>query len=119
VIDISGDGANNQGRPVTEAREDALARGVTINGLPIMLNSPGSVWYMENLDGYFRDCIIGGPGAFMVPIRERHQFADAIRTKIIREIAGEQGSEPLVELAQATLSARCRTGERPWRRRGD
>ena len=87
VIDVSGDGANNQGRPVTQARDEAIARGITINGLPIMLKKPGSL-DDPDLDIYFRDCVIGGPGAFMVPARERSQFQQAIKTKIIREIAG-------------------------------
>jgi hypothetical protein len=88
VIDVSGDGANNQGRPVTEARDEALARGITINGLPIMLKRPSGYWDLANLDRYYEACVIGGPGAFMVPVRERNQFAPAIRTKIVREIAG-------------------------------
>ena len=94
VIDISGDGANNQGRMVTLARDDALEQGVTINGLPIMLKRPDGIWDIEDLDLYFRDCVIGGPGAFMIPVRKQAQFADAIRSKIIREIAGQPGHEP-------------------------
>jgi Protein of unknown function (DUF1194) len=100
VIDISGDGPNNQGRLVTEARDEALAKGITINGLPIMLKRPNGYWDMENLDQYYRDCVIGGAGAFLIPVRERSQFAEAIRTKIIREIAGFD-PEPLIKRAQA------------------
>ena len=59
MIDISGDGANNQGRPVTNARNDALERGIIINGLPIMLKR-GGYWDIEHLDLYYRDCVIGG-----------------------------------------------------------
>jgi Protein of unknown function (DUF1194) len=65
VIDISGDGANNQGRPVTNARNDALERGITINGLPIMLKR--GAWDIDHLDLYYRDCVIGGPGALHGP----------------------------------------------------
>jgi hypothetical protein len=72
---------------VTLARDEAVARGITINGLPIMLKRPTGFGDMENLDQYYRECVIGGPGAFLVPVRERSQFAEAIRTKIIREIA--------------------------------
>jgi hypothetical protein len=108
VIDISGDGANNQGRLVTDARNEAVARGVTINGLPIMLKRPGGYWDVANLDLYYRDCVIGGPGAFMVPVRERAQFVAAIRTKIIREIAGLD-PDPRIEPAQA--SSGCLAGE--------
>jgi hypothetical protein len=106
VIDISGDGGNNQGRVVTEARDGALAKRITINGLPIMLKRPRSIWDTEHLDLYYRDCVIGGPGAFMVPVRERHQFAEAIRTKLIREIAGVS-SEPLVQRVQGEPQVNC------------
>ena len=67
VIDISGDGANNQGRPMLAARDEAVAKGVIINGLPLMLKRPNSS-DSENLDAYYRDCVIGGPGSFMIPI---------------------------------------------------
>jgi Protein of unknown function (DUF1194) len=110
VIDISGDGANNQGRLVTQARDEALSRGIVINGLPIMLKR-GGYWDIENLDLYYRDCVIGGPGAFMVPVRERHQFIEAIRTKLIREIADLREPEPLVQPAQAEPRVNCYAGE--------
>jgi Protein of unknown function (DUF1194) len=74
VIDVSGDGVNNQGRAVTLARDEALAQGIIINGLPLLQKRPPGSWDSENLDEYFRDCVIGGPGAFMIPVRERHQF---------------------------------------------
>jgi hypothetical protein len=106
VIDISGDGGNNQGRLVTEARDQAVAKGVTINGLPIMLKRPRSIWDTEHLDLYYRDCVIGGPGAFLVPVRERHQFAEAIRTKLVREIAGLT-SGPLVQRVQDVPPVNC------------
>jgi hypothetical protein len=112
VIDISGDGANNQGRPVTAARDEAVAQGITINGLPIMLKRANSYWDVAELDVYYRDCVIGGSGAFLVPIREREQFVEAIKTKIILEIAGLVPPEPLVKRAQASggLST-CMAGE--------
>ncbi len=115
VIDVSGDGANNQGRTVTLARDEALAQGITINGLPIMLKRPTDSWDIENLDLYFRDCVIGGTGAFMVPVREKHQFAQAIRTKIVREIAVMP--QPLVQPAQADPPTNCLAGERRARQR--
>lgn len=110
VIDVSGDGANNEGRLVMQARDDALSRGITINGLPIMLKRGSGYWDVANLDLYYRDCVIGGAGAFMVPVREREQFATAIRTKIIREIAGVP-AEPLLQHAQATPPTSCLAGE--------
>jgi hypothetical protein len=109
VIDISGDGANNQGRPVTNARNDALERGITINGLPIMLKRSG-YWDIDHLDLYYRDCVIGGPGAFMVPVRERDQFVEAVKIKLIREIS-ERASDPLVQPAQAEQRTNCFAGE--------
>jgi hypothetical protein len=118
VIDVSGDGANNQGRPVTQARDEALAQGITVNGLPVMLKRPG---YLDipDLDIYYRDCVIGGPGHFMEPARSREHFQQAIRTKIIREVANLAPPEPLIRLAQAGGERRadCLVGETQWRER--
>src|SRR5215210_6338467 len=77
VIDVSGDGTNNNGPLVALTRDDVLAKGITINGLPIMLNRPnfGGV-DLANLDVYFEDCVIGGPGSFVVAIRERAKFKE-------------------------------------------
>jgi hypothetical protein len=109
VIDISGDGANNQGRPATNARNDALERGIVINGLPIMLKR-GGYWDIDHLDLYYRDCVIGGPGAFMIPVREREQFVEAVKTKLIREIS-EMAPEPLIQPAQSEQRTNCFAGE--------
>ncbi len=118
VIDISGDGANNDGRPVTAARDEAGAKGIAINGLPIMLKQ-ASYFDIDNLDQYYEDCVVTGVGAFVIPIRERHQFVDATRTKLVREIAEmPAGPEAKVQKAQ-TQSSRpsCLAGERQWRDR--
>jgi hypothetical protein len=80
VIDISGDGANNRGRPAAQARDEAVHDGVGINGLPILAVEPG-------LDRYYYDNVIGGPGAFMIPAENYDTFADAILKKLITEIA--------------------------------
>jgi Protein of unknown function (DUF1194) len=80
VIDVSGDGSNNSGRPVTFARDEAARDGIGVNGLPILSIEPG-------LDRYYRDYVIGGPGAFMVPADSYDTFADAILKKLITEIA--------------------------------
>jgi len=116
VIDISGDGPNNQGRLVIPARDEAVAQGITINGLPIMLRKPG---YLDvpDLDIYFQDCVIGGQGAFVVPVREREQFPNAIKTKILLEIAGLAPPEPLIRPVQARERANCLVGETQWRDR--
>jgi hypothetical protein len=106
VIDVSGDGPNSSGRSPALARDEAVARGITINGLPIMLKRPTGFGDMENLDLYYRDCVIGGQGAFLVPVRERPQFAEAIRTKIIREIAARP-TAPLFQRAQSEPPMDC------------
>jgi hypothetical protein len=116
VIDISGDGPNNQGRVVTVARAEALAEGVTINGLPIMLKAPGYL-DIHDLDLYYRDCVIGGQGAFVVPARDREQFPAAIKTKILLEVAGLEPSRALVSPAQDRPRTDCMIGENQWRDR--
>jgi hypothetical protein len=107
VIDISGDGANNQGRSVTAARDDAVAKGFTINGLPLLLKRRvASSYDVENLDEHYRDCVIGGSGSFMLPVQDRSQFAEAIKTKIIREIAGLEPPARLIP-AQIRRNTNC------------
>jgi hypothetical protein len=80
VIDVSGDGSNNRGRPVTLARDEAVAAGIGINGLPILALEP-------DLDRYYYDSVIGGPGAFVVAAQNYETFGDAILKKLITEIA--------------------------------
>ena len=118
VIDVSGDGTNNSGELVTLVRDDVVAAGITINGLPIMLKRPNSFTMdLERLDIYFEDCVIGGPGAFVIPIRARDQFKEAIRTKLVLEVAGRT-PEPRVIPAQArTPRISCTIGEQMWRER--
>lgn len=103
VIDISGDGPNNQGPSVTEARDAAIAQGVTINGLPLMLKAESISWQsMLHLDHYYEDCVIGGPGAFAIPVRSKEGFAEAIRMKLVLEIAGLAKEQPEFLKANAT-----------------
>jgi hypothetical protein len=116
VIDVSGDGPNNQGRAVTEARDAATAKGVIINGLPIMLRKPGYLDIPE-LDIYYRDCVIGGQGSFMVPVRDRDQLVEAIKTKILLEIANLTPEQPLIRRIQNTPRSNCLAGEMQWRDR--
>jgi hypothetical protein len=87
VIDVSGDGANNAGLPVEEARDYVLKRGVTINGLPIMLDKPLQYYDIEHLDRYYKQCVIGGPGAFIAPVFDLKHLAATIRKKLVLEIA--------------------------------
>jgi uncharacterized protein DUF1194 len=118
VLDISGDGVNNNGPPVTLTRDEVLAKGITINGLPIMLKRPNpGTLDIENLDVYYEDCVIGGPGAFVIPIRERDQFKDAIRTKLVLEIAGRSPDRRIVPVASDKPRVSCMIGERLWQER--
>jgi Protein of unknown function (DUF1194) len=124
VLDISGDGANNNGSPVADARDRALRSGIVINGLPIMIyNGRRSVFDMDDLDDYYTDCVIGGPGSFMIAIKERDQFVAATRTKILREIADlredlQTPAGPRIIRINTEADPRkkmdCRIGERQW-----
>ena len=91
VIDVSGDGINNSGRPSELARDDAVGQGVTINGLTIMNEGPRVMsWPTEpQLDAFYRDYVIGGPGAFVIVVKDFTTFGQAIRNKLLREIADE------------------------------
>lgn len=135
VIDISGDGVNNIGRPVTEARYQALAKGITINGLPVMINDDLSADWAVDLDIYYSNCVIGGPGAFMIPVISWDQFPEVVRRKLVLELAGDvpithetdrsifhkadkRPSEELpVVLTQNKSENDCLSGERIWRQR--
>lgn len=126
VIDISGDGPNNQGEPVEMARDAVIKQGITINGLPLMTTGGFSSTYdVTDLDRYYTDCVIGGPGAFMIPVNDWSQFPEAIRRKLVLELAGpssparqaEEAENPPVVKAQATPKADCLVGEKMWRDR--
>jgi hypothetical protein len=118
VIDVSGDGANNQGVPVTLVRDEALEHGITINGLPILLKRPSAATMdIENLDVYYEDCVIGGPGSFVIPITERDQFREATRTKLVLEIAGRQPPARVIPAAASAPRISCLIGERMWQER--
>ena len=93
VIDVSGDGVNNSGPPAELARDRAVAEGIVINGLPILNDRPtfGRPPPMP-LDQYFRDSVVGGPGAFVIAAEDFETFGTAVRRKLIREIAGRAGT---------------------------
>ena len=116
VIDISGDGANNNGEPVLVARDAALAKGVTINGLPVIIK-PVSGTDIEHLDFYYEDCVIGGPGAFSVAITDRAKFKEAIRAKLILEVSDAQPSAGYVPAQAREPRVPCLAGEQLWRER--
>jgi Protein of unknown function (DUF1194) len=120
VIDISGDGPNNNGAPVEGARDTALAKGIVINGLPIMVKEPSySTMDIDNLDWYYEDCVIGGPGSFVVSIKDRDKFKEAIRTKLLLEVAGVSPDRGVVPVAEKDKEPRvsCLIGEKIWQDR--
>ncbi|MDD9909155.1 MAG: DUF1194 domain-containing protein [Ahrensia sp.] len=118
VIDVSGDGPNNSGRPVLEARDAAIASGIIINGLPLMTSEGmGSQFQLHDLDEYYRACVVGGPGSFVIPVHDWKEFPNAVRRKLVLELA----SAPAVPLIRATVSGKnetgydCLIGEKIWR----
>jgi hypothetical protein len=118
VIDISGDGPNNNGTPVTAARDAALEKGIIINGLPIMVKEPSySTMDIDNLDYYYEDCVIGGPGSFVVSIKDRDKFKEAIRSKLLLEVAGRTPERRLVPVAAKEPRVSCTIGEKIWQDR--
>jgi hypothetical protein len=118
VIDVSGDGTNNQGPLVNVMRDEVVAKGITINGLPIVMKRPNpSTMDIPQLDIYYEDCVVGGPGAFVVPIRERAKFKEAIRTKLVLEIAGRTPAARIVPVQMRSPRISCTIGERMWQER--
>ena len=120
VIDISGDGPNNQGGPVTNFRDRAVAAGITINGLPIVNDRAGPWGWpaMPDLDLYYAACVIGGNGAFYVVANNFADFARAVRQKLLLEIAGrtpEDRPERIFKAASREPERKapsCDSGER-------
>jgi hypothetical protein len=118
VIDVSGDGANNEGRPVTMARDAAVARGVAVNGLPVMAGwSNFGRNDVARLDEYYDNCVVGGPGAFVIAVNNWNEFPAAIRRKFLLEIAHKPARpiRPPVVLAQTVPPYDCEIGERLYR----
>ncbi|WP_238367338.1 DUF1194 domain-containing protein [Mesobacterium pallidum] len=116
VIDVSGDGPNNMGPEVTAARDRALAEGIIINGIPLMTEDPFSTrWGIPDLDVYYTRCVIGGPGAFVIPVTDWRDFAEAVRRKLVLEISG---LEPRIIPAQLRQEPPydCLVGEKLWER---
>jgi hypothetical protein len=115
VIDISGDGPNNAGAPAPVARNAAVAEGIVVNGLPIMLERAPDSASMPAVDVYYENCVIGGDGAFLLTVSEIAQFAEAIRNKLIFEISGPKLSETRSKLkpavVQYTKPYNCFVGE--------
>ena len=116
VIDISGDGPNNRGLPVETVRSKVSASGITINGLPILVKAPFGPYSIPNLDVYYEDCVIGGPGAFLITVHAISQLAVAIRRKLLLEVAGLPSR--VLKASETTPVPRidCRIGEKLIRR---
>ncbi|EJZ18047.1 DUF1194 domain-containing protein [Rhizobium sp. Pop5] len=112
VIDVSGDGPNNSGNPVMLARDRAVEAGMVINGLAIMLRPSDAP---EGLDKYYADCVIGGPGAFVLPVHKIEDFAVAVRRKLVLEISGLWPPVTVREIAGDAPAADCLFGEKQWR----
>jgi len=118
VIDVSGDGVNNSGPLVTIVRDDVIAAGITINGLPIMYKRTNTgMMDIDQLDIYYEDCVIGGAGAFVIPIRDRSKFVEATRTKLVLEIAGRQPEARVIPASADKPRISCTIGERLWQDR--
>ncbi len=107
TIDVSGDGPNNYGRPVTEARDAAVAKGIVVNGLPILIAPSPTV---PDVARYYAECVIGGPGSFMLPVTNTGEFALAIRRKLVLEVAGRVPAGIVPVAAEAPVD--CLAGEK-------
>ena len=117
VVDISGDGPNNQGALVTGARDALVEQGIVINGLPLMTDGGlTSAFDVPDLDLYYQECVIGGPGAFMIPVNDWSQFPEAVRRKLVLELAGAPTELPVVS-ASVEPPYDCEIGEKMWRDR--
>ncbi|RUV32592.1 MULTISPECIES: DUF1194 domain-containing protein [unclassified Mesorhizobium] len=114
VIDISGDGPNNTGMPVTTTRDAAVAKGIVINGLPILISPSPS---FSHLDQYYAECVTGGPGAFVLPVYAASEFVTAIRRKLILEVSGVAGpwADRVPIRVDAATPVDCLQGERDRR----
>jgi hypothetical protein len=108
AIDVSGDGPNNTGRPVAQVRDEIVARGFVINGLPIVTDEYGTgEWgaYYGELDKYYMNCVIGGRAAFALPAKGFQEFAVAIRRKLVLEISEALPSTPAIRAPVVKVAA--------------
>lgn len=116
VIDVSGDGPNNAGAPVTLVRDELVAQGVIINGLPIMLKQASNFFDLPDLDRYYAECVIGGTGAFMIAIKNPSEFRTATRRKLLLEISGFEAPARVIPVQDAAPRSDCLAGEKQWQR---
>jgi hypothetical protein len=126
VIDVSGDGPNNAGAPIADVRDSLIREGIVINGLPILLKAGTASAFFDiaNLDTYYHDCVIGGDGAFLIPVTSRDEFASATRRKLIQEISGFDPPARIIKVQTqsgpappgAAGTTDCLIGEKLWQR---
>ncbi len=125
VVDVSGDGPNNQGAPVESERDRLVEAGISINGLPLMVRTSGFGLGIDNLDDYYSDCVIGGAASFVLPVYGWEEFPMAVRRKLVLEIAGlvpsrdqpPKGRPVAIEAAFSTPvrdGVDCMIGEKLW-----
>ncbi|MCG6858320.1 MAG: DUF1194 domain-containing protein [Salaquimonas sp.] len=123
VVDVSGDGPNNSGMPVEAMRDQLVNNGITINGLPLMIRTSTFGFGIENLDEYYTDCVIGGTGAFVIPVYDWESFPRAVRRKMVLEIARlAPRAIPASQTLRTTNVADrpkvdCLIGEKLWQQR--
>ncbi|MEM9107563.1 MAG: DUF1194 domain-containing protein [Pseudomonadota bacterium] len=110
ILDVSGDGPNNHGIPVEEARDRLVADGIIINGLPIMVNAndANAGFDLSELDSYYRDRVIGGNGAFLISVLSWREFPDSVQRKLVLEISGGRGG---TARPKPTLNVQYKKGE--------
>jgi hypothetical protein len=118
VVDVSGDGPNNSGPLVVPVRDALVADGIVINGLPIVLRAATPSFFdLSDLDRYYAECVIGGTGSFMVPVRDIAELKAAIRRKLLLEISGLTLGPRVIPTQDTTQPQAydCTVGERQWR----
>ena len=107
AIDVSGDGPNNRGRPVYEVRDEVVAKGITINGLPVVSTGEYGTgeWgiYYGELENYYVNCVIGGPRSFAIAAKGFQEFAEAIRHKLVLEISDASPVAPSLTKVAANI----------------
>lgn len=114
IIDISGDGPNNDGGPVIAARDAAVERGIVINGLPLLTRMGFmSAFEIGDLDEYYRHCVIGGPGAFVMPVTAWEHFPETVRRKLVLELSGSLPAA-IIRVAAGLATYDCLIGEKLW-----
>ncbi|MFZ1815281.1 MAG: DUF1194 domain-containing protein [Rhizobiaceae bacterium] len=123
VIDISGDGPNNQGDALPGIRNWLVDQGIVINGLALMYKKGSRNFGIDNLDDYYRNCVAGGHGSFVLPVRTRQGFALALKRKLLQEITNRQLPNAVetprflsVSMPVSTGDFDCQVGEKIWKR---